>query len=273
MFKKLLLVVMVLVSVVGCTRIGTGEVGLRVDWQNLVVPEELQPGSFNQTMVGHVLEFPVRENLVSVENRRPQTKDNSTLDDFDLQLTYDITPSCVSDLWSKKSKGFHVHDTKEDNWILMQHYIEVLANSAIFKAVREHDALTIGDNRSKIETSVRTHINEELANDKLAECLKISQVQVRNIQLPANIVSSANDVIVQRNVLLKKEIEIQTARKEAERIAVMASNKEGIDYVKVQNETTLVNAIASGKVNVVLYPVDFKGMLNVTTPVQARPAK
>ena len=36
----------------GCTRIETGEVGVRVGFDKQVKPGELVPGSFNQTLVG-----------------------------------------------------------------------------------------------------------------------------------------------------------------------------------------------------------------------------
>ena len=43
----------------GCTRIETGEVGVRVGLDKQVKPGELLPGSFNQTFIGDVLTFPV----------------------------------------------------------------------------------------------------------------------------------------------------------------------------------------------------------------------
>ena len=41
----------------GCTRIETGEVGLRVGFDKQVKNEELLPGSFNQVIIGDVLTF------------------------------------------------------------------------------------------------------------------------------------------------------------------------------------------------------------------------
>jgi hypothetical protein len=38
----------------GCTRIETGEVGLRVGFDKQVKNEELLPGSFNQVIVGDI---------------------------------------------------------------------------------------------------------------------------------------------------------------------------------------------------------------------------
>ena len=45
----------------GCTRIETGEVGVRVGFDRQIQPGELLPGSFNQTMIGDVLTFPIKD--------------------------------------------------------------------------------------------------------------------------------------------------------------------------------------------------------------------
>jgi hypothetical protein len=42
----------------GCTRIETGEVGLRVGFDKQVSTGELLPGSFNQTLIGSVTDIP-----------------------------------------------------------------------------------------------------------------------------------------------------------------------------------------------------------------------
>ena len=51
----------------GCTRIETGEVGLRVGFDKQVKNEELLPGSFNQTIIGSVMTFPVKEVAVKAK--------------------------------------------------------------------------------------------------------------------------------------------------------------------------------------------------------------
>ena len=67
----------------GCTRIETGEVGLRVGFDKQVSTGELLPGSFNQTLIGNVITFPIKEISVKVEDMTPLAKDNSTMKDFD----------------------------------------------------------------------------------------------------------------------------------------------------------------------------------------------
>jgi hypothetical protein len=58
-FDSSILAVAVLAT--GCTRIETGEVGVRVGFDRQIQAGELLPGSFNQTMIGDVLTFPIKD--------------------------------------------------------------------------------------------------------------------------------------------------------------------------------------------------------------------
>ena len=79
----------------GCTRIETGEVGVRVGFDKQVKPGELLPGSFNQVLIGDVLTFPVKDVNVVLENMTPVAKDNSTMKDFDAVVVYNINPEPI----------------------------------------------------------------------------------------------------------------------------------------------------------------------------------
>ena len=83
---KLAIVAAVVATTVGCTRIETGEVGVRVGFDKQVKPGELMPGSFNQTLIGDVLTFPVRDVSVPVNDMTPLAKDNSTMKDMDVTV-------------------------------------------------------------------------------------------------------------------------------------------------------------------------------------------
>jgi hypothetical protein len=76
---KLSLVVLGIMAVSACTRVETGEVGLRVGFDKQVKNEELLPGSFNQIIIGDVLTFPIKEVAVKVEDMTPLAKDNRNL--------------------------------------------------------------------------------------------------------------------------------------------------------------------------------------------------
>lgn len=56
---KLTLLAVSVAAMSACTRIETGEVGVRIGFDKQVQQGELMPGSFNQTIVGSVLTFPL----------------------------------------------------------------------------------------------------------------------------------------------------------------------------------------------------------------------
>lgn len=67
--KKIIIAVASVVALSACTSIETGEVGLRIGFDKQVGSQELVAGSFNQTIVGSVLTFPVRDVSVQLENK------------------------------------------------------------------------------------------------------------------------------------------------------------------------------------------------------------
>ena len=142
---KISAIVAALSLATGCTRIETGEVGLRVGFDKQVKNEELLPGSFNQTLVGDVLTFPVKEVAVKVDDLNPQAADNSTMKDFDLTVIYNINPSQIAEIYNTKNKSFHaVHN---GDTYLMYNYIFNATRNAVYKAARKHEALNMGEQR------------------------------------------------------------------------------------------------------------------------------
>jgi regulator of protease activity HflC (stomatin/prohibitin superfamily) len=260
---KLAIIAAAVVVATGCTRIPTGEVGLRVDMSNQVNPTELQPGSWNQTLIGSVITFPIREIAVEVNDRHPLTADNSAMGDFDVTVVYSINPAAVSDIFSTKSKVFHDVD-KHGDIQLMHRYIETLIVNAENIAVREYKSLEIADNRQKIETSIHDHIVKELANEKLDKALTISAVQIRSATPNQDILNSATQYVKSQNEIKIKENEVKLAKLESERMAALASNSgQSIAYMQAQSQMKIAEGVANGKVHTIVVPMDFKGMVNV----------
>lgn len=262
-FRKFVVMAAAALTMISCTRIETGEVGLRVDASKQVQSTELLPGSWNQTIVGDVLTFPVRDVAVNIDNKQPLTADNSALADFDVTVIYSINPAAVSDLWSKKSRAFHEFDEKAHDWILMHKFMDTLVNNASYKAVRGYKALEAADNRKQIEEKVRDNIVEVLKDEKLAEAITITGVQVRSIVPSADIIRSANEAVKAQNDLKTKTIEVQTAKMEAERVAALSQNANSVAYMNAKAVSDIAEGIKAGKVNTIVVPFDFHGMVNI----------
>ena len=56
---------------------------------------------------------------------------------------------------------------------------------------------------------------------------------------------------------------MQTAKQEADRIAALNQNKGAIDYMNAMALVNISEAIKDGKVQSIVVPYDFKGIVNV----------
>lgn len=260
--KKLFLLLAAVGVLSGCERIETGEVGLRIGFDKQVDTTELQPGSFNQTLVGSVLTFPVRDIALALDDMHPQTADNSTMDDMDITVIYSINPAAVGEIYTTKSRAFHARDESNDI-VLMYNYLTTVARSAAYKAVAKHEALKTMSARAEIESDTAKYISAALADEKLDTSLTITKVQVRNVQPAGSIIASANAVITAQNNLKAKQVEVDIARKEAERLSLLSSNSQNVRYMEAKALQDIAEGVKEGKVQSIVVPYDFKGIINV----------
>jgi regulator of protease activity HflC (stomatin/prohibitin superfamily) len=245
-----------------CTRIETGEVGVRVGFDKQVQQGELLPGSFNQTVIGDVLTFPIKDVNVKLDDMTPVAKDNSTMKDFDAVVIYNINQAQVAELYSQKSQAFHARHNGDI--YLMYNYIVQTTRNAIYKEARKYEALDMADARQSMEQSIKEQIQKSLAEEKLDGSLIIGQVLIRNIVPADSVVESANALVRAKNEYKQKEVEVQTAKKEAERMAALANQSaSSIAYMNAQANLMIAEGIKNGKVQTIVVPQDFRGMVNV----------
>lgn len=249
-----------LMLMVGCTRIETGEVGVRVGFDKQVAQEELVPGSWNQTIVGSVLTFSVKDVQVDVVDLTPLASDNSTVKDFDVAVIYSVNPADVADMWVDKNKSFHTR-SKDGDILLMYNYVYQLARNAAYKTARKYESLKMADNRAQIEMEVRDEMIKALAAEKLDTSINVQQVLVRNIMPADNIIDSANALVQAQNELKKKQVEVETAKKEAERISALNANKGAIEYMQAMALMNISEGIRDGKVNTIVVPANFNALM------------
>ncbi|MDB5743199.1 MAG: hypothetical protein JWR68_1514 [Polaromonas sp.] len=246
----------------GCTRIETGEVGLRINFDKTTDSTERLPGSFNQTLIGDIITFKIQDVAVNVDNMTPLASDNSTIKDFDMMVVYNVNPTAVSELWTTKNRAFHGLSDRGSDILLMQNYVALSARNAAYKVAREYESLKMADNRPAIEQKIRENVIQTLAGEKLAEKIIVSQLQVRAITPADVIVNSANELVRAQNELKTKEVEVQTAKKEAERIAALNANAGAIGYMNAMANLKIAEGVALGKVHTIVVPYDFKGIVN-----------
>ena len=190
----------------------------------------------------------------------PVAKDNSTMKDFDAVVVYNINPQQVAELYSTKNKSFHA-EHKGDTYV-MYNYIVQNARNAIYKAARKYEALDMADNREQMETYVREEITKQMAEEKLDGSITISQVLIRNIVPADSVVESANALVRAKNEYKQKEVEVATARKEAERMAALANNSaSSIAFMNAQAALNISEGIKNGKVQTIVVPSNMTGLM------------
>lgn len=244
----------------GCTRIETGEVGVRVGFDKQIQQGELLPGSFNQVIIGDVLTFPIKDVNVKLDDMTPLAKDNSTMKDFDAIVIYNINQAQVSELYSTKSKAFHAYHNGDT--YLMYNYITQTARNAVYKATRDYEALEMGDNRQAIEGKIRELMIKSLADEKLDGSITITQVLVRNIVPADSVVESANALVRAKNEFKQKEVEVKTAEAEARRMAALANQgSQSIAYMQAKSQLNISEAVKEGKVQTIIIPSNMTSLM------------
>lgn len=261
--KKLFAVAAIALAVSGCTRIETGTVGLRLDASRQIEGQELMPGTFNQTVIGSVLEFPIRDIALNIENKTPLTADNSALSDFDVSVVYSINPTSVSDIYSNKSKSFHAI-AEDGDVFLMYNYVVTLVNNASYKAIRQYGSLELADKRELLESEIKNIVEEKLKAEKLDSAITLTAVQIRNIKPNQQILNAATQFVKAQNELRVKQTEVEIAVKESERLRILAATADdAIAYKRAEAEFMIAEAIKAGKVNTIVVPKDFEGIVNL----------
>lgn len=260
--KKIITIIAIAASLSACNVIDTGKVGLRKKFDNTIESTELVAGSFNQTIIGSVIEIPIKEISVDVNDLNPIAADNSTMSDFDATIIYSINPASVSDLYVNKNRSFH--SLNEHNEILLMHsYLQTTVKNAVYKVARKYEAMKMNDERQAIEAEILTTVKATLASEKLDTAILVSQVQVKSMKPSAAITQAANDLVKAKSEQLAKEVEVKTAKLEADRMAMLANNAgQSIAYMNAQATLKIAEGVASGKVNTIVIPMDFKGIVN-----------
>ena len=165
-FAKVAVLAGLMATASACTRIETGEVGVRRNMSKEIETSELMPGSWNQTVFGDVLRFPTKDVQADMPNMTPLAADNSTIKDFDISVIYSINPASAAELYIEKSRSYHA-TTEEGETLLMYNYVRQLGRNAAYKVARRYESLKMADARAEIEQLVKQEVINQLAAEKL----------------------------------------------------------------------------------------------------------
>jgi regulator of protease activity HflC (stomatin/prohibitin superfamily) len=196
-----------------CTRVETGEVGLRKTFTGTVEMAPLGPG-FHQSIVGQVLIFSAREVLVPVKDLHPVTADKLPMEDVDVQLTYKVSPGSIPALYTRYSASYHVLGDREI--FVMQRFIEQFVRSAVADAIAKYPALQVNDRRAEIVGEIQDDVNGKIKREGLEKDLTVGQIVFTTVQIPRVIVESTAAVVKAQNEAKAAEFTANVARVSAQ---------------------------------------------------------
>jgi len=244
-----------------CTRIETGHVGVRTSFNGEVSMDPLGVG-FHQSMIGSIKQFVANEMTLEIRDLTPQTKDRTNLSDLDLTFTYSVVAAEIPELITKyKGRDLEANGSTYP----VGAYVINVVQTATTDVISRYDALTANESRDAIRQAIKARADEILKEDGLKGRVVVHQVFIKNLAIAQALRDSAMAVITAQNALKAKEFEVRTAEKEADRMAAL-SKQTGPEYtnlLKAQADMRIAEAVASGKVNTIVIPHNFSGIVNV----------
>lgn len=213
-FKMIGLFVLVALST-ACGRIGTGNVGVRTDFNKTVEMAPVPPGWYGAFLTS-VDEYVVKETEIRFDNMTPKAGDNLKLEDLDISIFYSVNPATPPTLVTK----YAGMSPKEGSlYYPAFNLVERFARGAIYDSVAKFDSLTMHTQRQSLEEKIVDRLQKDLdASDKGA--FTITKVIVRQLNTDKSLEASIQQSVqVQKQTEMKKG-QIELAKAEAERLRV-----------------------------------------------------
>ena len=263
MFKKLLLVGLVVSTMISCTRVNDAEVGVLETFSGEIEDKVLTQG-LHQTVTSSVIKVSKR-NLVLQVDAQPIVSEKVPMSDFQAKINYGIVPDNAAIAY-KTEKAQHITTEDGDVYLLGQ-YVQYVANSSINDVVSKYKALEVNDNRSKIETEIKDQINAKLKSQGKDKFVRVNEINILKVTPPQSILNSSLAIVNSQNALKTKQNELEAAKVETEIKRVLAENASPA-YVKLLDAESekikaeaLLESAKKGTLNtMVIVPEKFTGL-------------
>lgn len=236
-----LLCTLCLVFLSACTVVETGNVGVERSFGK-VSPEAL-PQDVYVTVFDSVAEVTTKEINFPVNDLKPKSRDNLTLQDFDADIYFKVTPAMIPGLFVKYQGDYIQHsDIVEGGAAVgIVGYNRVLraAREATYDAIALFDATTMHTKRAEIAAEIQKLLQKELdASDKGA--FTITSINVRNLLTDPAIEKAIQDRAKTDQDIARKLKEVELAQAEADRLRAQAQGEADANQILAQSLTPTV---------------------------------
>jgi regulator of protease activity HflC (stomatin/prohibitin superfamily) len=263
-FLKLCFVVLMMSMFAACGRIDTGHTGVRTHWDKTVDSAVVTPGPY-LAVTDSVQQYVTNEVTFEIKDLTPQTLDRSYLKDLDFSYTYKVTsnnlPALVTDFKNRTA-------VYGDDYYPMGLYVDTQIRAAAFTAAGKFNAMDANAHRSEIEKDIIQIVTNKFHEEKLDGIISVSQVTIRNIEVDPKLQDAVVRQLNAQTDNKTKDVEIDTANKETKRIEALqaagnsTANAGYIALLNAQSNAKIAEGIANGRVNTIVVPSDFKGIVN-----------
>jgi len=277
--KKILslLALCLVMSLSACTIVETGNVGIEKSFGK-ISPGALPQGAY-MTVFDTVYEVTTKEVNFPVNDLKPKSRDNLTLQDFDADIYFKVTPSLIPGLFIKYQGDYILHSdiVEGGNNVGIVGYNRILraAREATYDAIAEFDATSMHTQRAEIADRIQKLLQKELdTSDKGA--FTITSINVRNLMTDPAIEKAIQDRAKTDQDIARKLKEVTLAEAEANRVRAQAHGEADANQIlaasltpnvmqlrmaELQRDAAL--AIAGKAGNTVLLSGDSTPLINV----------
>lgn len=229
--KHLSVILALAIPLSGCyATVEPGQVGVEVV-RSHVTGTLYGEGTHYVGTLTDVHEMSIRLQNLEEEDIPCRSRDNVSIK-VDVTVSYTLT----------RSEAANVYKRLGDDYATV--LLLPAVRSAVRDAVAEHEALTVAQGRSELETrtlsNIRASVLATLHSQGLADnAIRLNTAQLRNVELPETLTQSIESIQQQRNQGLEREQALHTAQQEAERLRIEAQGRNQVEILNAQREATV----------------------------------
>jgi regulator of protease activity HflC (stomatin/prohibitin superfamily) len=225
-------VLMISLFAAACNQIDTGNVGVERTLGN-VKPVALPPGVY-QTLTKTVDEFTAKEIAIPIDNMRPKSSDNLTMQDVDIDVYYRTVAAQIPALFIKYQGD--VAKDKNGDMIAAASRVQREAREAVYIAVSKFDATTMHNRRAELSEAIQKELQKGLESSDPGAFV-VTTVNVRNLVTDSALEKSIQERAAVDQQIAAKQKQIELARKEAERRKVEAEGEAAANRIIAESVT------------------------------------
>lgn len=209
--KNLLVVILMGIMSISCTRIDQGEGGIVTGFGGSI-SEELRSTGFEVVFWDSMEVIDLTQNIIRAENITARDSDSIPLQELDVNMTFNTNPDKVVDFYKKTKSIAKIQNENGHNYKVLGYNIlqDMLVNE-IQKSIAKFKSKDITSNRVSIEEEIKTSL-QKMVNERYGDVFIIVNLNLNTVKLNPDIEKSLQLIQVTRN----QQLEVQAQKDQVE---------------------------------------------------------